>query len=320
MTLSKEKVSISVIIPTYNRKKILVNTVESILDGKKIPVEILIIDQSTTPLDINEYREWEGIVKIVHEKIQSSTHARNIGIELACCDTILFCDDDIEVNDETIEGLDDDMSDGNIALVAAINSMENAIYQKKHAKRHRSKDIFGTICGTKCFWKNGGYIVKYSVRGRYADGIDKRQKTEWAYGFFFCVRKSLISKWNINFDENLIKYAYAEDLDFSYRYCQNAILDEKKTIVDPKLYVHHIISNEWRTPSTEAIEFGYTNKWYLSYKLFPGKWWYRIGLVWSDLCYVVFIYHGLEKKIAFQAMRRAWKARKILKSGHIPDK
>ena len=38
--------------------------------------------------------------------------------------------------------------------------------------------------------------------------------TEWAQGYFFCVKKQIIKEMHELFDEKLVRYSYAEDLDF----------------------------------------------------------------------------------------------------------
>lgn len=95
------------------------------------------------------------------------------------------------------------------------------------------KSISGTILGMQKFWRKDGYVIKSNMRGRYAPGIESDVKTEWAMGYFFCVRKSVIACMDHYFDEHLIRYAYAEDLDFSYRYCLEAKKKSLKTMKCP---------------------------------------------------------------------------------------
>ncbi len=313
----KNTVSISVVIPTLNRKKVLADTINSLLSGDFVPDEIIVVDQSDNILDVTDFPAWSGIVKVFKEDVLSSARARNIGVKEAKNDIILFCDDDIEVNRFTIGHMNSEMSRKDIALVATINCLDNSVYDYKEKKGRKIRNIAGYICGTRSLGKKGGYIVKWSMKGHYAEGMTKPHRTEWAYGFFFCVKKSLMEKWNIWFDENLIKYAFAEDMDFSCRYCRCSQKESLKTMVDPRIYVHHLISNEWRMPSEEAIFYGFINRWYLSYKLFPKQWWYRIGMVWSDIWYTMLVFRKKEKIMGFKSMVRTYMQCRTLKKGII---
>lgn len=90
---------ISVIIPTYNREKCLLDTLRSILQQKYSNFEIIVIDQSEI---ISE--EKKQLIKSEPNKIRyfktddrGRSLAKNYGILQAKGDLILFCDDDILV-------------------------------------------------------------------------------------------------------------------------------------------------------------------------------------------------------------------------------
>ena len=87
-------------------------------------------------------------------------------------------------------------------------------------------------------------------------------------GFFFVVRKSLLNKWDIKWDEKLISYAYAEDLDFSYSYYKQAKKENLKCIIDSRIKVKHNCSREWRVSSKKSTIMFIINREYLSYKHF----------------------------------------------------
>lgn len=216
----------------------------------------------------------------------------------------------------TLQALYGKMCDNNIALVAGINYRDNILFDGKLDNRCQS--IISSVIGLKKFWRKDGYVLHGSVRGRYAAGISETTRTEWAMGYFFCVKKSLCVEYNIRFDENLIRYAYAEDLDFSYRYCRVARKLGKDTILDPTLYVNHLASKEWRTPSREATFYAIINRRYLSYKLFPGQFWNRWLLEWSDICWELVGCKTKEEKKNFHDARvKCWKYRKDLKVGNL---
>ncbi len=275
-------VPISVVIPTYNRPNILVSTVQSYLAGDVLPTEIVIVDQSETAIDHKSIGDARGVnVRIVNSDVPSSTRSRNIGVRESTNDIVLFSDDDVLVASNTIEQLWLDMQETDIALIASINKTENSLYGEA-TSTGVARSVGGILMGMKKPWRKGGYVVRSNMRGRFASHMTVPQPTEWAMGFFFCVRKSLMERWDCWFDESLKRYAYAEDLDFSMRYCSRASSEDMRTIVDPRLWVQHLASTEWRTPSDEATHYYVQNRRYISKKIYPCRWWYRLSMSWFD--------------------------------------
>ena len=101
VTARREKVkcpmrcaNISIVIPTYERPETLKMTIESYLDGRLLPKEIIVVDQSSKVFDPASLGNTRGsTVKVVPIATPSSTYARNVGVRHATTDTILFSDD-----------------------------------------------------------------------------------------------------------------------------------------------------------------------------------------------------------------------------------
>tara|TARA_B100000482_G_C12608903_1_gene298225 strand:+ start:2366 stop:3061 length:696 start_codon:yes stop_codon:yes gene_type:complete len=88
--------TVSVIIPTYNRFKYLLNTLSSIKKQTYENIEIIVIDDGSDEEAYNTY-DWEKEnIKIIHLPTNSKCvgPARNIGVESAVGKYIAFCDDD----------------------------------------------------------------------------------------------------------------------------------------------------------------------------------------------------------------------------------
>jgi glycosyltransferase involved in cell wall biosynthesis len=91
---------VSVVIPTYNRFKYLLNLIESIKSQTYPNIEIIVVNDCSTEKSYYEYA-WEGI-NIIHLKENSKSifgyacagYVRNKGIEQAKGKYIAFCDDD----------------------------------------------------------------------------------------------------------------------------------------------------------------------------------------------------------------------------------
>ncbi|MEO9806573.1 MAG: glycosyltransferase family 2 protein [Reichenbachiella sp.] len=89
---------LSVIIPTYNRPEQLKEAVNSVLDQRLEDLEIIIIDDASDPESQNQIDAISSLSSRVHLKRNMSNSGvptcRNIGLENAKGDYILFLDDD----------------------------------------------------------------------------------------------------------------------------------------------------------------------------------------------------------------------------------
>ena len=278
---------ITIVIPTYNRPVVLKNTVESYLAGRVLPRQIIIVDQSPEPFDPAIIKETHGVeLRVLRSATPSSTLARNIGARASSNDVILFSDDDIVVDEESIALLADAMSDDKLALVAGVDISENEICGNPE-KPGFLRDVVGTLLGMKKPWRKDGYVVRASMRGRYPMPVTQRAPTEWAMGYFFCVRRSIMERGGVWFDEGMTRYAYAEDLDFSLRYCAYAEKAGLSCVLEPSIYVHHLASLEWRTPSDEAVRYFVDNRRRIARKVYPRRWWYQLTMRLFDTLYAL---------------------------------
>ena len=87
---------ISVIIPTFNRKKTLGRAIRSVLDQTLSPLEILIIDDGSNDGTEEWVKERFKKIKYIYQNNHGVSSARNIGIENAYGDWVAFLDSDDE--------------------------------------------------------------------------------------------------------------------------------------------------------------------------------------------------------------------------------
>lgn len=266
---------ISVLIPTMNRAQSLKKTITSYLSCEYIPAQFVVVDQST---DIRTRQEIQTMlakmssvdIKYIFQEVPSSSAARNRALEEADCEIIVFSDDDIDVNEDTLKNLHDIMQDASVALIAGID--ENSA---------KSFTNIGYLLGTKSFKNRKIGHVTLSMLGRYPDNIIGQIETQWAMGYFFAVRKSLVQRWNVQWDENLTGYAYAEDLDFSYNYYKHAKGEGMRCILNERVRVKHLVSMEYRIPSRKSTFMYVLNRAYLSYKHQMGRG-SRMAMKWCN--------------------------------------
>ncbi|MCM1309659.1 MAG: glycosyltransferase [Bacteroides sp.] len=267
---------LSVIIPTYNRAESLERTLTVLLQSDELPDEVLIIDQTTEPqiaTRIADLAAQSPVIKLLHNDIPSLTMARNRGIDEAKGDVLVFMDDDVDVSPDTFRTLRHHFSENeNLAMIAGLNEGEEFINRNS---------TLGLLFG-RSSWRRRykGHVTK-AVYGRFPIKMTSPVETEWAMGFFFAVRRSLIDRYSLRFDEKLQRYAYAEDLDFTYRYFKAAQSEGLTCRMVPEIIVKHNVSTEYRIPSRLAVFQVVCHRRYLSHKLF-GTASSRFACLWSD--------------------------------------
>ena len=96
---------VSVIVPVYNRARLVAETVESILVQTYQPVEIILINDGSSDGSLAVLREYESRypkqIRVIDQPNQGQTTARNNGIKVARGQFIAFLDsDDLWVKDK----------------------------------------------------------------------------------------------------------------------------------------------------------------------------------------------------------------------------
>ncbi len=257
----KNILPISVLIPTLNRPETLEKTLDSYLSCDNIPAQIVVVDQSQDSLMAEKIKKLterdNGGTKILYvfRDEPSSSGARNTALKYAENEIIVFSDDDVDVYNDTLLNVYNLFKDKRLAMIAGINNRET-----------NQEGKIGYLLGTKSFKNRKIGHVTPSMLGRYPPKISGEVETQWAMGFFFVVRKSLVDKWDINWDERMTGYAFNEDLDFTYAYYKRAKQEGLRCVLNENVRVVHRYSQEYRAPSRRHAFSYVLNRAYLSYK------------------------------------------------------
>ena len=259
---------ITVVIPTLNRQVSLLQTIQSVLEGQVLPDQIIIVDQSESEEKRCESRRIisdlladRTVLEYICLDEPSLTHARNVGLSKAHEDIIIFMDDDVDVGRDTFYNIGFIMKDVSLAMIAGVDDSMLITHTK-----------LGYLMGTKSIRNRAIGHVTYSVFGRFSDHeILKETSTQWTMGFFFVVKKPLLDKWGLKFDERLKSNGYAEDLDFTYRYYNKARKDGLRCILSPQVRVVHNASKEWRISDRKSTFMEVTHRIYLQHKFWSGR-------------------------------------------------
>lgn len=90
---------VSVVICSRDRQRLLLDTIRSVLAGDNLPSEIVVIDQSRTPVAALASRCGQSgcAVRYIHSETTGLSRARNIAIRAAECEMLAIIDDDMFV-------------------------------------------------------------------------------------------------------------------------------------------------------------------------------------------------------------------------------
>ena len=91
---TKRRLTVSVIIPTYNRAALLVAAVESALNQTRAPEEILVVDDGSTDNTLHVMQAYAPRVRVIKQPNQGVSAARNHGMREASGDVFIYLDSD----------------------------------------------------------------------------------------------------------------------------------------------------------------------------------------------------------------------------------
>ena len=93
--MKTKDISVSVVIPTFNREARLSAAIRSVLNQSLTPSEIIVVDDGSTDATENIIKSFSE-VRYIHQENQGVSQARNHGIRLAEHEWIAFLDSDDE--------------------------------------------------------------------------------------------------------------------------------------------------------------------------------------------------------------------------------
>lgn len=213
---SSGEMKVSVVIPTFNRRKELVECLDSVYNQSCRPLEILIINNGPTDISdiIKEKRSQFSTLDIPllyfdNQQDNSITVAKNIGIKNSRGDLISFLDDDMTIDIDYYR-----------EIVKVFTEKPNALgvtgYNQECRSETRRMDIFlGRMDFVTSYIDSDRMVFRPSLTVSYPDfHLNRVINCQWLSGAS-CFRRKVLSE--IPPDENLKKYSWNEDQDLSYR-------------------------------------------------------------------------------------------------------
>lgn len=217
---------ISIVIPTFHRKKSLLRLLQT-LDKK---MEIIVVEQEEN----NKKAFKKYITTYIFLPKRSTPHAMNVGVKRAKGDLVLFLDDDVTVTKDFRKHHEKNFKDPAVAATVGRIITDG---QKIEAERMDTGRI--------------------DWLGECSDGFSSahRQKVDTVIGANTCWRKDILLKLG-GFDERFTGNALRFESDLSLRAKQAGY-----TIVfEPKALVYHHRESTGGTRKTEG-----RMRWYIDY-------------------------------------------------------
>ena len=275
---SPDQMKLSVVIATYRRASSLGRTLATIATQRRLPDEVIVVDQSPAEEKVAveavvRIAEKAGLtVRLIWSEVPSSTHARNLGLDSATGDWVVFSDDDVDwptaVTGDFVAKVS---ANPKLAMLAARDARASS--RPRPVWRRILSAIF--LTNTLLPLRQGKVLA--CMQARYPQPIVGDMETEWATGYWFAVDRRFVTERRLRFDEKMARYAQAEDMLFSHQIYKAAKFTGRRCVVSESIVVDHLVSQEWREPDSFADLCGAWNRIYIASQL-------RTGLVfWASL-------------------------------------
>jgi glycosyltransferase involved in cell wall biosynthesis len=243
--------AISVVICTKDRLNDLNECVRSIIRQSITPLELVIVDVSSTELVEQYVKELQRRVPWVCRYIKQTsgglTHARNLGVERCAGDVILFLDDDVILDSEYLRNIEENYKGDN-----ELGGVQGLIQLERSTP----------------FWRffHYAFLLDSPRKGKVlSSGFSTypeaavRMYVETLTGCNMSYRSWIFQSFS--FDESFTGYGYIEDQDFSYRVGKKYHL-----LLEPRAKLIHKVSQLGRSDSRSSYREIIRNLHYFIWK------------------------------------------------------
>lgn len=226
---------ISIIIPVYNVENYILDCLKSFEYQYYKNFELIIVNDGSTDKSLERVKKFSEKskldIKIITQKNQGVSAARNIGIKNSIGEYICFIDSDDMISPRYLQELFEILNeDINVSICNIKNISEEVIYTKQLDKISKNK--------VKVYSSEEA-LNKFLLRD-INPGI-------WA----LMLKKEILEKNEIWFTEGA---RYSEDIEFIYKIMANA---NKIIVTDDKLYYYRLRKNSAMAIANEKRKDGF---------------------------------------------------------------
>ena len=285
---------ISIVIPTFNREQHLKNCLSSLLVQKKIPYEVLVVDnakhyKAKDIVDSSNKAFTDNGVKLTYlrNKENSGATARNLGAFNSKGDLIAFLDDDVKLDTNYYYEIERVFLSYPKALgVQGWDPTVKKSFEKTNSNFLRNLLYkFEKFFMISSFFENGRSRVLPSlcVTNPSPDNFNSTVQSEWISTCAGVFSKKVFEKFK--FDSELKKYSWNEYIDFSYAiFLENS----KSLFVTPKATYFDVQTKDGRLNLKELIYMAEVYDSYIFYRQFEMTFKNIFFYSWSKIGRVIF--------------------------------
>jgi glycosyltransferase involved in cell wall biosynthesis len=217
------KPTASIILPTYNRAKLLPMAINSVLDQTYKNYELIVIDDGSTDNTKQVLKPFQEKIRYIFTDHKGASHARNVGMKAASGRYIAFLDSDDTYLPFKLEIQIDFMehhSDVGMVYTEISAFSENGLYDEYNLRHYHPTY-------EKYHWE---YEDIFSFKGELLLGLRKTKITYYIGDIFRNVLMGpMIPSPTILFPRKILdvvgfqneKYSLAEEYEFIVRICKN---------------------------------------------------------------------------------------------------
>lgn len=273
---------VSVIVPTRDRPKDLAELLMTILSQSQLPLEVIIVDDSPVCSAKQVVNSFSSKVKSVSCKLQYAKGsgnglpaARNLGVRISEGDIILFLDDDTLLCRNVVRTLVTFLSYNPAALGIQPKILSSTRSMSKGELTEKFENaIYKTLMLT--YHKKNKLAVRRSGASVYPNNLKEVISVQRLSGCC-CYRCEIFNK--LSFDNNLKRWGFMEDLDFSFRVFKK---NPQSLYAIPHAKIIHKGSGEARLPTKMGIYMQTIYWFYVFFKdIFEGSVLNLIAFLWA---------------------------------------
>lgn len=171
---------VSVIVPVYNAAQYIESSLKSIMNQTYSHIEIVVVDDKSTDGTgqiVDRLAEADSRISVIHSNKTGVSGARNLGIQEAQGDWIMFCDSDDFYTEYTVELLLKNALDGDFDVVAGSHTvvMNSGIRRRVKSKNIELKDKSSIVEYFYTVGQDDNYIWKRIYKKRIFEEVAFRK-------------------------------------------------------------------------------------------------------------------------------------------------
>ena len=173
----KKHPKITIIVPIFNSANYLISCLDSIISQTYQNLEIILVNDGSTdssPQIIQDYHHKDSRIKIINQKNQGLSGARNSGLKHTTGDYVTFVDSDDQINPKMIQAMLDALQQSSADI--AVCSFKEILPDNrvKGFSHNHPKQTFTTEAALANMLQENGFMVSATMKlfpTRYFDDI-----------------------------------------------------------------------------------------------------------------------------------------------------